>query len=141
MKKAIKDQWLADLRSGEYPKGVGELRSDPDEGEPRTFCCLGVLLDRAVLAGVITWPEVNAGGYGVLPEPVARWAGLDTLDPVVPNVVESLRWSMPSDRRGDPVTQEGVRLSQYNDATNATFADIADLIEAGIPGEEEPGEG
>ena len=40
MKRAIRDEWVRRLRSGEYKQGRGGLRSQSDE-----FCCLGVLCD------------------------------------------------------------------------------------------------
>jgi hypothetical protein len=40
MKKAIKENWLAALRSGEYKKGKSYLRK-----KDNTYCCLGVLCD------------------------------------------------------------------------------------------------
>lgn len=36
-----KDRWLADLRSGEYKKGIGRLRRYTTEGT--CYCALGVL--------------------------------------------------------------------------------------------------
>lgn len=37
--KSQYDQWIADLRSGNYKEGTGELHNV----EENTFCCLGVL--------------------------------------------------------------------------------------------------
>jgi hypothetical protein len=39
-------QWIADLRSGEYPQGKGALLIV--SGEDRKYCCLGVCATRAV---------------------------------------------------------------------------------------------
>ena len=47
MKPEIQAEWVAALRSGEYKQGTGVLRSEANE-----FCCLGVLCDLAVKAGV-----------------------------------------------------------------------------------------
>lgn len=44
MKKALKDRWVAALRSGEYAQGSSYLKDETDGGE--TFhCCLGVLCE------------------------------------------------------------------------------------------------
>lgn len=70
MDKDIKDQWLRDLRSGEYIQGWGWLvRSAPD-GTMR-YCCLGVLGDRE-------WPDMSLDSEvaGVIPSRVARPLGL-----------------------------------------------------------------
>lgn len=145
MKHAIKTKWIKDLTSGEYVQGIGGLRSnllDPGETSPVVqHCCLGVLTDQAVKAGVITWEQVAAEGWGVLPTPVAEWAGLDDSDPVVPNVVEGLTWKFGSismmAEPGDEVRT--AHLSTYNDSTEATFAQIALIIAAGIPSEGDDG--
>src|SRR5690348_17476896 len=101
MDPQIKAEWVAALRSGEYRQGSGTLRSDQDE-----FCCLGVLCDLAVKAGVpgITVEERHSqvsntllgyayGGpeipdvkgsttsYAYLPAAVMAWAGLDSENP------------------------------------------------------------
>lgn len=39
MKKEIMEKWVSSLRSGEYKKGTGELRSNG------AYCCLGILTD------------------------------------------------------------------------------------------------
>jgi len=44
----IKAQWVAALRSGEYVKGRNHLQKDGK------FCCLGVLCELAVKAGIVT---------------------------------------------------------------------------------------
>ena len=44
MNKAIKEKWVAALRSGEYQQCAGALRKE-HAGSPDTFCCLGVLCD------------------------------------------------------------------------------------------------
>lgn len=41
MKKKYRDQWLKDLRSGEFKQGRGALCKT--RGEVTTYCCLGVL--------------------------------------------------------------------------------------------------
>ncbi len=120
MNPEIKAQWVAALRSGKYAKGIGALR---DEGK---FCCLGVLCELAVAAGVAMKSErlgsvyysAPNGDYPercFLPEPVAQWAGLDSLSP---------RIRVSHDPLSAPRT-----LSTINDSTYATFEDIASMIE------------
>lgn len=83
MNEEIKTLWITALRSGEYAQGSQRLRRTDD-----TFCCLGVLCDLAVKAGVIEGPEPqkHTGAsyeYGAnansafLPSEVAEWADVD----------------------------------------------------------------
>lgn len=83
MNPEIKALWLAALRSGDYKQGQGVLRDGADN-----FCCLGVLTDLAVKAGVLEDGVVGPSGVyrykgefgapteGVLIYSVAEWAGL-----------------------------------------------------------------
>lgn len=119
MNAAIRDQWVAALESGEYKQGKGALAEVGEEGKIR-YCCLGVLCDLAVKAGVV---EVNESPYGhlnygresggVLPDSVSEWAGLV----VDGNPLE------------DPMV-DGAFLSAYNDDLEYTFAEIAAKIKA-----------
>lgn len=118
MNEEIKGQWLSALRSGEYLQGTGKL----NDGEGH-YCCLGVLTDLAVKAGVCEWTPKADGilmsvadpdGYlesGVLSEKVAEWAG------------------MPGNVVGRMILEGGERwLTTLND-DGMTFSEIADLIE------------
>lgn len=81
MKHEIRDDWTAALRSGEYKQGQGVLRTIGNE-----YCCLGVLCDLAVKAGIIDAPisndvEYRYGQHGnrcVLPPEVQAWAKIDS---------------------------------------------------------------
>lgn len=64
MKPEVKNLWISALRSGEYQQGVGALRQKADPEQPDRFCCLGVLCDLAVKAGVIPEPELTIPGVG-----------------------------------------------------------------------------
>jgi hypothetical protein len=86
MNQEIKAQWVAALRSGEYTQGKEALRND--EGG---FCCLGVLCELAIAAGVCA-PAVYNNGYNLweyegasstLPYSVMRWADLSSDNPPV----------------------------------------------------------
>lgn len=121
-------RWVAALRSGRYRQGTGSLTRFDAEGRPR-HCCLGVLCEVALEAGVIAnasvhrvASDVDLGGersercydgqYNYLPPSVVAWAGLDDRDPLVVYGGRS------------------VTLSSLNDDRQLSFAIIADLVEA-----------
>lgn len=113
MKKSIATKWVKALRSGKYEQGTGRLRGD--EG----FCCLGVLCDLAVKAGVIEEPTMQYGiaFYGTdedhddenLPAIVMKWAGMKTDS---------------GERKGTRVA-----LTHLNDESMYSFDKIANVIE------------
>jgi hypothetical protein len=115
--REVRDRWTAALRSGDYVQGHARLRVVDDDGRVR-HCCLGVLCELAVAAGVARL-DAAAGTYhdpvvqpdfgygGVLPPSVVDWAGLRDPNPAV----------------------DGVQLSYWNDIAGSTFASIADKIE------------
>lgn len=127
MNQEIKDQWVNALTNGEYHQGTGELKTLKDE-----FCCLGVLCDLAVKAGVAKWlyqpstgwllipanvtmeeaKDVGAVGSATLPRFVTEWAGM-TKHEHNPTVV----------RDGDHIA-----LTQANDSLELPFTTIAELI-------------
>jgi len=121
MNPEIKAEWVADLRSGEYKQATGALR----EGDG--YCCLGVLVDIWAKKNDCDWepdPAKFSCRYSikpdgellpiedVLPDVIAKWAGLDCDDPRVRTSV-----------RGE------VAISYINDVMGYTFNQIADLIE------------
>lgn len=86
MKIEIRDQWVEELRSGNYLQGAGELHAvipkSFDDYEER-YCCLGILCRMATQAGVVEaerTSEDNLVYYGgesaYLPREVIDWAGL-----------------------------------------------------------------
>lgn len=115
MKEDIKREWVENLLSGKYTQGAGVLRDRSDR-----FCCLGVLCDMAVRAGVIEPPvfiDCDEGfrydGQSGLPsEVVVNWAGLPSENGV--------KWH----------DDEGVYfdLVTIND-NGSSFAKIAEVIE------------
>lgn len=137
MKAAIKAQWLADLRSGDFKQGKGALNVVEPDGS-HLFCCLGVLCEQAVKAGVIDppthdtfantmrypdpWPDFPGNtNVGTLPLKVVQWAGLSDLDnPHNPIIA-----------RGD--VGDDIYAGEANDALDWSFDQIADAIEANIP--------
>jgi hypothetical protein len=78
MNKQVKKLWLAALRSGKYKQTTGQLRYG-QKRENLAYCCLGVLEDLAVKAGVI---HGFNGRDGVLGKKVMEWAGLNEPSPV-----------------------------------------------------------
>lgn len=132
MNREVCETWAEALVSGDYEQGVGGLRQRPTD----TYCCLGVLCDLAVKAGVIPEPspgdhewwyhepgenipalckgEGCTGGCTValnssicfLPRAVVEWAGLDAIDPVL----------------------KGRAASCWNDSARSSFEFIAGLI-------------
>ena len=116
MNPEVKAQWVTALRSGDYKQGQGVLRTAFTDGSVSKFCCLGVLCELAVNAGVIPAPLYDGiyysyGTYGdkrtaYLPEAVMKWAGLDG---------------------ENPMCGTG-RLATLNDKDNS-FEQIADAIE------------
>src|SRR5438093_12569523 len=82
MNPKIKQDWIERLRSGLYAQGQRRLRRDTIS-EPK-HCCLGVLCELAVEAGVIS-PSIVYGSSDVtayghepyfLPKQVQEWAGI-----------------------------------------------------------------
>jgi hypothetical protein len=131
MNAEIKAQWTAALRGGEYVQGRGFLNADGK------FCCLGVLCELAVKAGIIESnfrecdPTVIYYGdrNDTLSDAVVKWAGLpdgeDVINPHNPAVTVD---------RTDGITRS-VSLAELNDGENSaervhSFDEIADIIDA-----------
>lgn len=133
MNPDVKAQWVAALRSGNYEQTTGVLKSTQGQ-----YCCLGVLCDLAVQAGVVKLseyhddevegePVLHGYGYGPtddfndpgtttgeLPEEVVKWAGLT--------------WTNPDVNYHDG----SVSLITANDSEGFSFNEIADAIEASL---------
>jgi hypothetical protein len=119
MKPEIATIWTDALRSGKYKQGMGRLRTANN-----TFCCLGVLCDLAVDAGVLPAPKLEAARLyayedltyqdnckvSTLPEDVRKWAGMNTLSGYF------------------SIDEAGDSLTQLNDR-GVTFTKIADIID------------
>jgi hypothetical protein len=123
--KEIADMWIEALRSGKYQQTKGALeitadRAADDHGFHAGFCCLGVLCDLAVGAGVISRKIDKYGNVaygteddmrtGIIPDAVVDWAGMSSAD---------------GDRGGEQLS-----LVFLNDVSSLTFQQIADVIEA-----------
>jgi hypothetical protein len=146
MNPKVREAWVRALRSGQYPQGTNYLHVAADDPNDRWegFCCLGVLCELAVQAGVIpparhmvtptgrrVWEYGVPGGedgdgasHTSLPWAVSEWAGIpgDT-DPTIAFRVE--------DEDGNP--DVGHRpASDLNDNLGLTFEEIAAAIEEAV---------
>lgn len=122
MNKAIKERWVSALRSGEYKKGKGRLRSTNNG-----YCCLGVLTELYLKEHPKSkgkWRNTGNGfsSFGrddVTPVPVMRWAGLRDSNPMVA-VSDDTSLSLAELNDGDGYKMKRAR----------SFREIADTIEA-----------
>lgn len=76
MNQEIKRQWIDALTSGKYKQGYHQLKTFDG------FCCLGVLCELAVEAGIINkldegYISEHGYSYQFLPREVMAWAELD----------------------------------------------------------------
>lgn len=124
MKAEIKKLWTEALRSGKYHQGKGHL-AQSDQADGLAHCCLGVLCEVAIEAGIISppkWQGINYY-YGIegdhradfLPRVVSTWAGLGNNSPVYTDhaVLDGRTKSLVS----------------HNDDDGFSFTEIADIIE------------
>jgi len=113
MNPEIKQLWVDALRSGDYNQTTGVLH------DGFGYCCLGVLCDLAVKAGVVSEVDPNGiahravydGADLILPNTVREWAGLESSEPGLPN---------------------GDLLTELNDERRESFKYIAYRIERGL---------
>lgn len=120
MKAEIREAWRSALVSGEWQQGKGKLAKKNPDGTWR-YCCLGVLCELAVQAGVqlnVTEmcdddPETvfrfYNGEHGFLPPEVQQWSGLCDRNPAVDH---------PSD----------LAMAYLNDSLGTTFAELAEVL-------------
>lgn len=107
MKAQIKTKWTQALRSGNYKQGRENLYHDG------AFCCLGVLTDIYLNETNQQWRHCVGllysfeGEGGFLPLSVMKWSGLTENNPYV----------------------GGDNLTSWNDNHQASFNEIADLID------------
>ncbi len=110
MNPAIKAEWVAALRSGEYPQGRHWLEN---KGK---YCCLGVLCDLAVKKGDLQrfedgWRITYAAEHGAS-------------EKTLPVAIYGIEGILPGFMAGDHYFS----LAAVNDI-GFTFDQIADLIE------------
>jgi hypothetical protein len=138
LKPEIKKLWTEELRSGKYKQQSGYLNVKYPDGTVG-HCCLGVLCELAVKAGVVIkshpivedhpnfdeYYRFGAPGQldpsaAILPQEVVDWAFVEadqtTRDPVVLDA-------------SDPGPSYTSTLAAVNDSGNYSFDQIADIIE------------
>lgn len=122
MNQEIVDAWVERLRDGSTPQLRGYLGNDVGER-----CCLGVLCDLAVEAGIIEPPEIEERDHyegrliyddrwGAPSKAVCIWAGVPDMD--------ANRFDEGSEMH--PL----FRYAQLNDTHEMPFDEIADDIES-----------
>lgn len=123
MNREIAEKWTDALRSGEYAQCTGALNA-PGKGH----CCLGVLCELAVEAGVpVETVEVDRRRLDAAPWHVVSYDGMTD---VLPARVRDWAEMASSDGELDEYHEAyGGDLALWNDH-GATFAEIADAIEA-----------
>jgi hypothetical protein len=113
MKPAIRKLWAGALLSGEYEQANNQLRETaflPDGSTRHTYCCLGVLHDLAVKAGVESWDHDgdDVGTEPFLPAATCDWAG--------------------TGGRENPDILGGIRAAEANDELHWDFTRIAHAL-------------
>lgn len=144
MKQEVADLWTEALRSGDYTQATGALVDvDGSNGEIVGHCCLGVLCDLAVKAGVkvdyegpkehrgeydptdpedVYWTGVTYDGAdALLPKSVRDWAGMKTNDGSI-----EIPWDEPDNSEMENDWTDS--LAGMNDS-GKSFRQIANLIE------------
>lgn len=92
MNKEIKEKWITALKSGDYAKGINQLKTENYDSDLNktgdSYCCLGVLCDLYHKeTGRGMWFEnkfiisKHESEIEVLPETVMSWAGLKCSNP------------------------------------------------------------
>lgn len=147
MNPEIKALWIDALRSGDYTQARGTLRETDREGNTVGYCCLGVLTELAVEAGVATRkgradgspntctyyhsannPEEWGENSGLL-RSVREWAGMEDSSGTLTEEVVATR-TYHNGYEEVSVDDSYNSLIGLNDSAGYTFAQIADVIEA-----------
>lgn len=118
MEKEMKDRWISDLRSGNFPQARKLLNSDLG------YCCMGVLAEQLVELGLLSRIE---DGYGI--------AYLDSMDE---KSVGSLQYGI-SQKIGLPmwsidnlIAMNDGKMGKDRKYKCYTFIEIADWIEENL---------
>lgn len=123
MNREVTQAWVDALRSGDYRQTRGVL-SRVDMDGSKGFCCLGVLCNLAVKAGLIPPPEHDpARGVDIYDRSYLRpselvhwWVGMPYLTVDTPQGLPGLQG-------------QTIPLETLNDTHNFSFDQIADAIE------------
>lgn len=131
MNQEIKEQWVNALTNGEYHQGTSELKTIKDE-----FCCLGVLCDLAVKAGVAKWEYLSGSGWLLIPANVTMEEAKDVGQVGTATLPEFItRWADMDRREHNPTVLHGgnsIALTQANDGLELPFTTIAELIQESL---------
>lgn len=123
MKAEVKAQWVAALRSGDYVQGHSRLVEYDFSGNS-FYCCLGVLCDLAVKAGV-EGIRASRAGFHVDVHPIYNDGPIEALENgYLPPVVQE--WAEVDGH--NPMAGSNA-LAAWNDQRAVDFDRIADLIE------------
>lgn len=125
MDPVVKKKWLKALRSGKYEQGQECLLTRTEEGDK--FCCLGVLCNLYAKEHPGTgfkkldedWYFYET--YADLPENVAGWADIDTVNRICSSSDGSLR-----------TTPEHLAYMNDDEDMNMNFNQIADWIDKNL---------
>jgi hypothetical protein len=147
--KAFITSWIEALRSGEYPQTRHTLRSFGDG-----YCCLGVAADLEVKAGQGQWEKnttsditvnvfkpVDVEGFfgkgfdSCLPETTARKYGMPSGYGLYVSV-DKHTWPEITTEDGEKIRHGlfDASLADLNDNGNATFLEIAEILERALKG-------
>lgn len=145
MNQEVKDVWVAKLLEPDRKQTTGYLEVIrtvyPSERGPLAGqCCLGVLMECAVEAGVIDPPNIVVRGdhevaayedkgeesLGSLTTDVRKWAGLQDFDPNV--TIPASRIPTYSEDDYDSEEEVIIGLIELNDEHKFTFPEIAELV-------------
>ncbi len=119
MREDIAEICAQELESGNWKQGVGFLRYSLYTEADR-YCCLGVLCEMAVAAGVIEPAKRPAGGAAYTYGALDSYGG----DATLPYAVQE--WAEIGDADGR-ISGTATSLAELNDA-GRTFAEIAETI-------------
>ena len=119
MNREVGTKWVEALRSGKFAQGKSRLNSEGN------LCCLGVLCELAVEAGVVEKIGSSTVRYGglvcTLPPEVATWAEL--------HGIGNDAGTLPRPLSSADQTEEAKSLVCLNDGWDYNFEQIAQVIE------------
>lgn len=129
MNPEVKALWLEALRGGRFQQGTEALCRQSKVDSLVRHCCLGVLCQLAIEAGVpvevahyggVALPIITTfdGAEGYLPKSVMKWAGFSDQSPLL--------------AKHHPRFEGYLACSTANDILKLTFPEIADLVETNL---------
>jgi hypothetical protein len=116
MDNELKEGWISDLRSGDFPQGKNVLVNLDENNEPIGYCCLGVLMTRIAT----TRPDVQKsikGDYNTIMS--FEYKGLQDSCVVPDTLMQEIGLTYGAQEH----------LIGMNDSYGNNFNEIADWIE------------